>query len=136
MKCTENQGFAYPCPRVRFVTTQGSVDRREGSQGQQLRHVPTGGGGASTEAIRGNPATDRRPATEARAGVKRGVAQRRWRLTGGVCLYDGKTTEAGCSEADCHQSRLNLPRMAPVPYALVIKFVALAFERRQIGNLR
>ncbi len=45
----------------------------------------------------------------------------------GLCLDDRETTKAGRSQADGGHSQSNLPGMAVVPHALVVKLLALAF---------
>ncbi len=48
---------------------EAGQDRREGGQPWQVRHISACRGGDSTAAVRRNPATDRRPATTARADM-------------------------------------------------------------------
>ncbi len=65
---------------------EAGQDRREVGQPWQVRHLSACRGGDSTAAIRRNPATDRRPATMARADmtpwpVERSGAGRRKRTT-------------------------------------------------------
>ena len=48
---------------------QAGQDRSQGGPARSLYHVPDGRGGDSTAAVRGNSATDRRPAAEASADM-------------------------------------------------------------------
>ncbi len=51
------------------ATGEAGEDRRQGGPARSVRHLSACRGGNSTAAVRRNPATDRRPATTARADM-------------------------------------------------------------------
>ncbi len=87
--------------------------RCQGCPSRTVRHVPACRGGDSTTAVRRNPATDRRPATKARADMTPCViaeAGLNRRVPGSRCLPNDRFLASDCVSARSRMHRAAHPK--------------------------